>query len=80
MGARIVPLHGGPVSQQLADIIKYLQQEIEAGRITGLAFAAKHQGQDYSTAIVGECRTNPVLTRGMIRVLEDEIAALLKES
>jgi hypothetical protein len=64
-------------SPETVKVLRYLLGEAEAGRVTGLAFVALHQGNDYSTGVIGHSREIPTITRGMVKMLDDEVAELL---
>jgi hypothetical protein len=77
MACKLVLLKAHRRSEETVQTLRYLLEEAVAGRVTGMAFVAIHAGQDYSTGIVGHAKAIPTLTRGMVKMLDDEVAALL---
>lgn len=72
----IVRLVRPAVSEDTVLAVAYLKQEIDAGRIVGLAWVAIHPGQYYSVDFAGEARKLPTFTRGMVEALSDQLAKL----
>lgn len=74
----IVRLVPAGVSDETVKAIEYLLQEARAGRYVGLAWVAMRAGYLYDVDIAGETRRAPTFTRGMLRVLDDELAQIVK--
>lgn len=64
------------VSEETVDVLKYLLSEATAGNVRGIAFVALHNGHEFSSGIIGKPRLVPVLTRGMVRALDDELRVI----
>lgn len=63
------------VDRDTLEALERLVSAAKAGRIVGLAYVALHCGPDYSGDVVGRARAHPLFTRGVVRALEDAIAA-----
>jgi hypothetical protein len=72
----VVSLVPMAISEDTARAIAYLQQEVAAGRIVGLAWTAIHPGHEYSVDVAGEAKTLPAFTRGTVGALDDQLAKL----
>lgn len=64
------------VSPETVDALNHLLLEAKAGRIVGIAYAAIHPGYAYSAGVAGETKRIPTFTRGIVNVLDDELAKL----
>jgi hypothetical protein len=77
---------GGPVlklitnarSTDTVEALEHLLEEARAGRVIGIAYVAMHKTYDYTIDIAGETKRCPTLTRGMLHLLDDELATLLR--
>jgi hypothetical protein len=54
--------------------LRDLLEQAEAGEVYGLAVAAMLKQRKYVTHTTGEASRNPTFTRGMLTVLDDELA------
>lgn len=74
-------LHLTAPAMSLATIaaLEYLLLEARAGRVVGLAYVAMHRGYAYSVDIAGETWKVPTLTRGMLHVLDDQLAHIIAQ-
>ena len=57
-----------------------LLAEARAGRIVGAAYIALTPACGYEYQVVGECRSYPTLSRGMVRSLDDDLALLIRQT
>lgn len=63
------------------DVVHTLEQLLvgaQHGQVVGLAFGAMLRHRRYITAASGECHRDPTYTRGMLKALDDEMAALVQ--
>ena len=70
-----------PHRRSRSDAIAALEQllaEAKAGRVIGLAYVVMRQGYDYDVGAAGETRRSPTFTRGMLCLLDDELAKLIR--
>jgi hypothetical protein len=58
-------------------VLEALRQEALQRHIVGLFYGALYQRNDFLVDTVGECFHNPVLTRGLIQVLDDRLAVAI---
>lgn len=75
---QILDLVRPAVSVETIDALLFLLEEARAGRVLGVAWVAVHAGRRFTGDAVGETRTHPTFTRGMLRVLDDELGKLGK--
>ena len=64
-----------PVDQHTIDTLSKLLDLARRGKITGGAYIALHQGPDYSGDVFGHARQHPIFTLGVVRALEELVAA-----
>jgi hypothetical protein len=64
-----------PVDEDTVKVLSNLLLEALSGRLTGFAYVALYQRNEFSGDIVGLVRSNPLLARGVCRALEDVIAS-----
>lgn len=57
--------------------LKQRAREARDGDLIGIAYVALYRGHDYAVEILGETRRAPTFTRGMLCLLDDQLAALL---
>jgi hypothetical protein len=75
----VVLLH--PYRRSQSDTVTALEDllaEARAGRLIGFAYVAMHHHQDYKVGMAGETKSSPTFTRGMLHLLDDELAALIR--
>lgn len=72
----VVELVRPRVSEETLRAVEYLRQEILAGRIVGLSWAAHLPGYHFEVDVAGEARTLPAFTQGAVLKLLDEIGKL----
>lgn len=77
-GGKVVRLVRPAVSREAVEELEHLLREAKAGRVIGLAYVAMHKAYDYSVDIAGETRRSPTLTRGMLLLLDEELAKILR--
>lgn len=65
-------------SDETVRALKALLTEAMGGRLIGIAYVAMHGHRSYSVGIEGETRKSPTFTRGMLHVLDDELAAIIR--
>lgn len=66
-----------PVDRNTVECLELLLGEAQAGRVIGLAYIALHARRDYTVDTAGECTRSPTFTRGCLRALDDQLAALV---
>jgi hypothetical protein len=77
VGGPVLKLITPAVSRETVDTLEHLLAEARSGRLIGLAYVAMHKTYDYSVDIAGETRRSPTLTRGMLNLLDDELAGII---
>jgi hypothetical protein len=65
-------------SDDTIEALRELLQFAEAGEVVGIAFAAMFKRRKFVTDAAGECRRNPVFTRGMVAALDDCLAERMR--
>lgn len=65
------------VSNETIQELEFLLREARAGNISGFAYLALHDGPKFSENIVGRCQAIPVLTLGMLRLLQKHVEELI---
>lgn len=63
------------------DVVTALQQMLEgahAADITGIAFIATIKGRKFMCEVLGSCRRDPHLTRGLLLSLDDDLRAMIR--
>lgn len=73
----VLQLLGPAISSETVAVLDYLLLEARAGRVVGIAYVVVHRCRGYSCNAVGEPRREPTFTRGMLHVLDDQLAALI---
>lgn len=68
-----------PGSRHTVRALEALLAEANAGRLIGIAYVAMYSHREYGVGIDGETRRSPTFTRGMLHVLDDELAKLISE-
>lgn len=76
MGMAILKPYSG-AQDETAEALEDLLAEAKAGGLIGLAYVAVRHRRSYSVGAAGEARTYPLLTRGMLLSLDDELAELM---
>lgn len=66
------------VSSETLDAITQLLEEVRAGRVVGVAWIARHRGNLFTADAVGTAKDDPVHTRGMLKVLDDELGQMIR--
>ena len=66
-------------SRDTISALEHLLAEARAGRVIGLAYVAMHKTDAYSVDLAGEAQRSLTLTRGMVKLLDDEIARQIGE-
>lgn len=70
-----------PYRGSQSDTVKALEDllvEAKAGNLIGFAYVAMRLERSYGVGIAGETRRSPTFTRGMLALLDDELAGLLR--
>jgi hypothetical protein len=65
------------ISRDVVTALEQLLVYAKAGELTGLAFAATFRRMRYITNVAGVCARSPTFTRGAIKALDDELAAMV---
>jgi hypothetical protein len=65
------------VSTETVQAMRRKVAESERGDLIGIAFVALYSGHEYEVEVVGETRLAPTFTRGMLCLLDDQLAALV---
>lgn len=66
-----------PGSTETIRALEDLLVQARAGEIIGIAFVVMCSGREYAVGIEGETRKAPTFTRGMLHLLDSELAKLL---
>lgn len=69
-----------PGSPDTVQALRARLAEAEARELIGIAYVAMYSHREYAIGIEGETRKSPTLTRGMLHVLDDELAKLIRGS
>lgn len=74
----IVALHKEmPVSSETVQALENLLQEAKKGHLTGIAYVALHTGAGMSQDVLGRCRGIPILTLGMLQMIQKYVQTLI---
>lgn len=65
---------------ETVDVLEDLLGRARRGEVIGLAYVALHPGCDYSGDVVGVARLTPLLARGIVGALWEELPSLAKQS
>ncbi len=57
-------------SQETIDALTALLAEARSGAVVGLAYVAVHKEDEFTADVLGTAKTSPVLTIGMLQILE----------
>ena len=47
-------------------------------KLIGIAYVAMYEGREYIVDIAGETKRSPTFTRGMLLLLDDELASIVR--
>lgn len=61
------------ISSDTVQCLETLLEMAKSGELIGVALVAMLKRRDYFTHATGEARRNPTFTRGMLRVLDDDM-------
>lgn len=75
--SKLLELHARPRSDAILTLEKLLA-DARAGRLHGIAFVAMYCRREYIVDVVGETRRCPTFTRGMLHVLDDQLARIIR--
>lgn len=67
-----------PGSSDTVQRLRALLAEAESGQLIGIAYIAMYSHRSYAVGVDGETRKAPTFTRGMLHVLDDELAKLIR--
>lgn len=70
----IIQLVDHHTSKETVDLLLSLLADARAGQVVGLAYIALHKGHEYEAGVTGTAKTSPLLTIGMMRILEQRLA------
>ncbi len=59
------------IDEETIEILEHLLVEARNGSIVGLGFVSAGKNTLAEVGITGSCRTDPILTLGFVRMLED---------
>ncbi len=62
------------ISHDTVNCLRQLLAMAESGELIGVALVAMMKRRNYLTHSAGETHRNPTFTRGMLRVLDDNLA------
>lgn len=74
----VVFLVRSAVSEDTVAALTHLLQEALAGEVVGIACVVIHPGRHFSIDLAGAAKTEPLLTRGMVCMLDEKVAELGK--
>ena len=77
-GGKVIRLVRPVVSREAVEELEHLLREARSGRIIGIAYVAMHKTFDYTVDIAGETKRSPTLTRGMLLLLNDRLAEIIR--
>jgi len=72
----VAPVRDKETVEVLYDLLKQAHE----GKIIGFAYVALHPGCDYSGDVVGTARSTPLLARGIVGALWEELPTLASKS
>ena len=78
MGA-LVKIVDRKVSKETVDAIASLLPDAQQGRVRGMAYVVLMDDGKFEADVVGAAKTSPLLTLGMMRILEIRIAKLTQK-
>jgi len=73
MGAVIALVVPDKKDRETIQVLRELLADAEAGRLSGVALVATYHGQEYAGFLTGYAKERPILTRGMLDELKDEL-------
>jgi len=68
------------ISADTVECLDELLERARAGEIIGIAYVAMFKRRKYVANATGEARRNPTFTRGMVRVLDDELGRRIRRT
>ncbi|HEX8106732.1 MAG TPA: hypothetical protein VF516_03340 [Kofleriaceae bacterium] len=74
---KILTLAAPMISLETVATLVDLLTEAQAGEVIGIACVVIHRASQFSIDIAGEARKTPLLTRGMVAVMDDQLAVLM---
>lgn len=70
---------GNQVSHDTVRCLEWLLSAAKQGQVVGVACGAVMRHQKYALNVSGEVYSNPVLARGIVALLGDELSRLARE-
>lgn len=70
---------GNDVSHDTVRCLEWLLSAAKQGQVVGVAYGAILKRQKYALNTCGEAHNNPVLARGIVALLGDELSQLARE-
>lgn len=65
------------VSSDTVSALEALLQQAHQGTLIGLAWVSLRPGNGYEVDIAGEARNVPVVVRGLLKVLDDQLGEMM---
>lgn len=65
------------LSEDTIDALHVMHSRAKQGQILGIAYVVMYKRREFATGATGECRNNPIFTRGMVASLDDALATLI---
>lgn len=64
-------------NQEVIERLQLLLDEARVGALAGFFYGAIYTGGEYAVDVVGEANERPIITRGLLQYLNDEIGRKL---
>lgn len=65
------------VSEETVSALEDLLEQARNGRVIGIAWICLQAGSDYEVDVAGEARAVPIHVRGLLGVLDDQLAKII---
>lgn len=77
MGVALLDPHGRAKRDTIA-ALEDLFIQAQAGHVTGIAYVVLRPERRYAVGVAGVLRKTPLLTRGLLMLLDDELARMTR--
>lgn len=65
------------LSSETVAALEQMLDEARSSELIGVAYVAMYRRREYTSGATGECRRSPTFSRGMVRALDDFLAAMI---